>query len=215
MLNLHLYMSFCVFAVILAFTPGPNVLLMVKYGLEYKLKEAFFSIPGIALALLTYAIIVSIGLSRVLTKYPASYDFIRIAGACYLIYMGISGFYKQYKSILSPTCREKSVEDRRCRLKLFSSGYFCALTNPKILVMYLAFFPQFIDHSRKPFPQFCFLGITHVIIVMLSMTTYCTLAHKSRKYINKYAKIQYVFTNSILLILGLFLLFVEHKVFKG
>lgn len=186
---------------------------MVKYGLEYELKDAVFPIPGIALALFTYAMLVALGLSRVLTKYPASYNCIRFAGACYLIYLGSSGFYKLYKNTAKPrTALDSSLGAKRPRMKLFASGYICALTNPKILVIYLAFLPQFIDHTRKVLPQFFLLGLTHILIVMSSMTTYCVLANKTQNYIKKYAKYQTAFSNLILISLGVFLILEKHLV---
>ncbi len=205
MLNLHLYTSFCFLAFIISFTPGPNVLLMVKYGLEYKLNKAVFPIPGIALALFTYAMIVAIGLARVITHYPKTYEFIRVGGACYLIYMGLNGFYKLYQNKSKPC--DIHLQKEPCRKSLFLSGYICALTNPKILVIYLVFLPQFVDPAIKPFPQFLILSLTHILIVITSMLTYCLLANKSQNYIKKYSKIQSSFTNLILIILGIFLIF--------
>ena len=205
MLNLHLYMSFCVLIVILAFTPGPNVLLVVKSGLEHKLSRAIFPIPGIALAIFTYAVIVAVGLSRILTKYPLSYEIIRLSGACYLIYMGGMGFYKLYKNKAKlQTCNSEMVE--RCRRKMFVSGYMCSITNPKTFVMYLVLLPQFVDPAYKALPQFFLLGLTHIFIVIIAMLTYCFLANKSQSYIKKYARAQASFTNLTLVILGVFLL---------
>jgi homoserine/homoserine lactone efflux protein len=205
-INSHLYTSFCLLILILSFTPGPNVLLMVKYGLEYRFKHAIMPMPGIALALLTYVVLVSLGLSKVLSHYPNLYQVIRIAGACYLIYMGVSGFYKKVKNRWAPCAALSEQLPHKGRLKLFTSGYLCALTNPKILAIYLAFLPQFIDHSLRAFPQFLCLGLTHVFIVMTSMTTYCALANKSQTLIKKYSNIQTSITNAILIGLGLFLL---------
>ncbi len=204
MLNLQLYTSFCFLAALISFTPGPNVLLMIKYGLEYKLKEAVFPIPGIALALLTYAVLVALGLSKILSKYPQLFHIIHILGACYLISIGLLGLFKQlrHKIIQLPSLQNQKA----CRLKLFSSGYICALTNPKILILYLILIPQFIDKSLNALPQFLFLGLTHILLVILSMTTYCILANQCQSYLKKYSRIQSIITHLILIGLGFFLI---------
>ena len=165
--------------------------------------------PGIALALLTYALLVSLGLAKVINKFPNLYQAIHLSGACYLIYMGLTGLYKLSKTKFKPNPCAHTFEapEKKCRLKLFTSGYLCALTNPKILIIYLTLLPQFVDHTLKAFPQLICLGLTHVLIVMASMTTYCILANKSQVFIKKYSKIQISLTNSILIALGSFLLF--------
>jgi homoserine/homoserine lactone efflux protein len=204
-LNLNLYMSFCFLMAMISFTPGPNVLLMVRYGLEYKLSKAVFPIPGIALALFTYALVVAIGMARLLIKYPQLYDLIRLLGSFYLIYLGLSGFYKLYLN-KTKNCSAKVDEKNPKRRRLFFSGYLCALTNPKILIIYMVILPQFVDKTHKAFPQFCILSLTHIFLVVISMLTYCVLANKSQNFIKKYSKIQVSCTNFILLGLGVFML---------
>ncbi|MES2614874.1 MAG: LysE family translocator [Bdellovibrionota bacterium] len=212
MLNLHLYASFCILILIISFTPGPNVLLMVKYGMEHRLKEAIFPIPGIVLALLFYALIVSLGLVEILTKYPSVYKIICLVGACYLIYMGSSGLYKLYKNRGKPCSVDVVLKNHKCRRKLFTSGFLCAITNPKMVIIYLVLLPQFVDHNFKALPQFLILSLTHILAVVASMSLYCFLANKAQNYIKKYAKIQVAFTNLILIALGVFVLIENNRI---
>jgi len=205
-MNMHLYLSFVVLISILAFTPGPNVFLMIKYGLEHHVKDALFTVPGICLGLLTYTLLVAVGLAQLIVLHPVFYDFIRIAGAFYLVYMGASGLYKIYFSKDSKDLNKDPCSNKKFRSSLFVSGYLCALTNPKVIVIYLVFFSQFVDRKKDLFVQFITLGVTHVFIVACSMIFYCILANKAQKFVKKYSRIQMSVTNVILISLGVFLL---------
>ncbi len=119
--------------------------------------------------------------------------------------MGMSGLYKVFRNY-KKTCNAIAQDTLPKRSKLFFSGYICALTNPKILVIYLVLLPQFVDPTRSGFAQFLILSLTHILMVIASMFTYCVLANKSQNFIKKYSKIQSSFTNLILIGLGVFLI---------
>lgn len=205
--NTHVYFSFLGLMFFLVYTPGPNVLLMVRNGLEYRLRDAFFSIPGIILAILTYAIFASFGFAHLLSQHPESYRMIRLAGSVYLIYLGLIGMKKAFdlKKNQSFSFQRKPLQKKE-RIQLFNTGYLCAITNPKILIFYLTFFPQFIDPQKSPTPQLALLITSHILITSSAMVFYCTLANHLQKYIEKYSKVQYFFTNSILIVFGIFIL---------
>jgi threonine/homoserine/homoserine lactone efflux protein len=208
MMNFHVYFSFLCLISVLAYTPGPNVLLMIRNGLEYQIKDAVFSIPGILLAILTYALIVALGLSQILMKYPMLYHSIKNLGSIYLIFIGIVGLKNLYLSNQKKQSqKEGEVVCKGNRLKLFTSGYICAITNPKIFVMYLAFFPQFINPNQNPTLQFLVLGFSHVMITTSSMTFYCLLANKAQHFIKKHSTLQLTCTNVILVLFGTLLIF--------
>lgn len=207
-MNFHVYFSFLCLLLVLAYTPGPNVLLMIKNGLQYQVKDAIFSIPGILLAILSYALIVALGLSEILIKYPLLYHSIKNLGSIYLILIGTFGLKNLYLSNQKRKfAKEDEVVCKGNRLKLFVSGYICAITNPKIFVMYLAFFPQFINPNQNPTPQFLILGFSHIMITTSSMTFYCLLANKAQYFIKKHSKLQLTCTNVILVLFGTLLIF--------
>lgn len=218
MINFHIYLSFLCFIFILAYTPGPNVLLMIRNGLEYRIQDALFSVPGIVLAIFTYALLVALGLSHILTQHPTVYSSIKVSGSIYLISNGIFGLKKIYfsrekeknKPCLPSGSNEASTRLKiPPRFKIFTSGYICAVTNPKIFVMYMAFFPQFIDSAQNPRPQFALLGISHMMITTSSMVFYCVLANRAQNFIKKYARLQFTFTNLVLVLFGIFVLSVK------
>lgn len=204
--NPQVYFSFLSLVFILAYTPGPNVLLMVKNGIEYQFKDALCAVPGVALAVLTYAFLVAIGLSQTMIDHPSLFNFIRVSGSCYLIYLGIRSFYKIYFLKNDSKSDDKKIENKKNRFNLFTSGYICAITNPKIFVLYLSFFPQFINQDKAPLAQFILLGATHSFVSSTSMVFYCALANRAQNFIRKYSKIQVSITNLIFILLGFFLL---------
>lgn len=202
----QVYFSFLGIVFILAYTPGPNVLLMVKNGIEYQFKDALFAVPGVALAVFTYALLVSVGLAQTMIDYPIIFNSIRVSGSCYLIYLGIRSFYKIYFLKNEEKFNDKKTESKKNRFNLFTSGYICAITNPKIFVLYLSFFPQFINQDKSPLAQFILLGVTHSFVSSTSMVFYCALANRAQNFIRKYSNIQISITNLIFILLGFFLL---------
>ena len=203
----HLYISFLLIAGTLAFSPGPNALLMVKYGSGHSLKEGIFVLSGIITALITYAILFTLGFYVVISKYPNIISFIYIIGSFYLIYLGsksIYNFFIKQKYLINESCKTDIVHSLHL---CFITGYITAISSPNIILNYSAIVPHFVNYSHNPLPQILILLITHIFLAFISMNIYFILSKKAKIYFKKYAYIQVYISNIFLILIGLYVLF--------
>ena len=92
-----MYYLFFMTVFLLAFSPGPNVVLMINNGLRYQLKDAIFAIFGILSGLIIFAIISSFTVQGVFKFSASFYKYLKVIGAFYLIYLGIKNIFSKDK----------------------------------------------------------------------------------------------------------------------
>lgn len=143
----------------LCFTPGPNTLLALAHGASHGVRRSLFtSLGGAAGFALTIAVCMA-GLGALLTTSTLVFTILKWVGAAYLVYLGIVTWR-------SPPLAVKTVlpGGQARRRKLFSQGFMAAASNPKGIIFFAAFLPQFIDPDRSQALQFAILASTFVSI---------------------------------------------------
>jgi threonine/homoserine/homoserine lactone efflux protein len=130
-----------VFAVALAMvlTPGPNMVYLVSRSISQGRSAGLVSLGGVALGLVVYVIATNLGLAAVFAAVPTLYLAIKIAGACYLLWLAVSAVRGATKVF------EVEGVHRDSNRRLFTMGLFTNLLNPKMAVMYISVIPQFVD----------------------------------------------------------------------
>jgi threonine/homoserine/homoserine lactone efflux protein len=135
---------FALASVLLALTPGPNLLYLVSRTLCQGRTAGLVSLAGTTSGFLFYAVSAALGLTAVFVAIPVLFDIVRWAGAAYLLWLawdavrprGAGGLFAQRDL---PAARPMS---------LFRTGVVTSILNPKVALFYLALFPQFVDPSR-------------------------------------------------------------------
>jgi homoserine/homoserine lactone efflux protein len=143
-MNFETWLAFIAASLVLTMTPGPSILLAVVHSMNYGASKTLFTALGDISANFIQMVFVAIGLGVVIATSELAFQLIKWFGVVTLIYMGV-------KMVLN---KPKSVEfsDHKndiTRRKLFMNGFLVAAGNPKAIVFFTAFFPQFID-SQKP-----------------------------------------------------------------
>ena len=155
--------------VLIACTPGPNVLYVTTRSIRFGLGASFVAMAGCLLALVMMLTGSVAGLSAVLLAVPAAFDVLRYAGAAYLIYLGIQ-MWRAPDEPETPTAdgspRETSF------LSVFRGGFLVGISNPKLLIFAAAFFPQFIIPAAPWGPQFAVLVATFVAVELFFYVVY-------------------------------------------
>lgn len=130
-----------VFAVALAMvlTPGPNMVYLVSRSISQGRAAGLVSLGGVALGLVVYVIATNLGLAALFVAVPTLYLVIKIAGACYLMWLAISAVRG------STTVFEVTGLQQDSNRRLFTMGLLTNLLNPKMAVMYISIIPQFVD----------------------------------------------------------------------
>jgi threonine/homoserine/homoserine lactone efflux protein len=174
-MSLQVYLAFVAACIALALLPGPVVTLMIANGLRHGTRAALSIILGVQAGLAIVIGIVAIGLTSLMATMGYWFDWVRFAGAAYLVWLGI-------KLIRFPVEGIKTDEPPPPpRGGFFLQGFLVLLSNPKVLVFFGAFIPQFMDMSRDHVSQVMLLGVTFMITGAITDSIYALLAGRARR----------------------------------
>ena len=179
------YLIFVSFALAASFTPGPAVMLSIHNALHFGWRRALWSSLGNASGLLTLAILSALGLNAVLQTSALAFNLVKVAGATYLIWLGIQQWRKAGQASRGAlvTASGEQQADHHPR-KLYAKGVAVALTNPKAIAFIAALFPQFLSASQPMGPQYAVLTATLMTISLLVLSLYAGLAVLTRRRLN-------------------------------
>ena len=155
--------------VLIACTPGPNVLYVTTRSISFGLRASAVAMMGCLLALVLMLIGSVAGLSALLLAVPAAFEILRYLGAGYLIWLGIQTWRAPDDP---PDAAEASGIGNTNLLATFRGGFLVGISNPKLLIFAAAFFPQFIDPAAPWLPQFALLVATFVTVELLFYLAY-------------------------------------------
>jgi threonine/homoserine/homoserine lactone efflux protein len=153
-------------SLLLAVTPGPGVLYVVTRTLAGGRSAGLASVGGAAIGNLANSALASLGLSAVLAVSARAFTAVKLAGAAYLLYLGI----RELRRAGRPQAERgrSPVTGKR----VFRDGFLVALLNPKTALFFGAFLPQFVDPSRSPLAQSLALGAAFVAIALCTDVLY-------------------------------------------
>jgi threonine/homoserine/homoserine lactone efflux protein len=175
------FLLFISFALAASFTPGPAVMLSIHNALHLGWRHALWSSLGNISGLLVLATLSALGLNAVLQSSELAFMVVKVAGAAYLIWLGIQQWRKAGKSLVAAS-EASSGETAEYRPRTqFARGLKVALTNPKAIVFIAALFPQFISVAKPMAPQYAALTLTFMLISLLALSTYAGLAVLARR----------------------------------
>src|SRR6201996_7611095 len=173
-MSLQLYLAFVAACIGLALLPGPIVTLLIANGLRPGPRAALINIAGVQAGPAIVIGIFAIGLTSLMATMGYWFDWVRFAGAAYLVWLG-------FKLIRQPVEGVEADEPPPPpRGGFFLQGFLVALSNPKVLVFFGAFIPQFMDMNRDHFSQVTLLGITFMVTAAMTDATYALLAGRAR-----------------------------------
>ncbi|MCJ7626249.1 MAG: LysE family translocator [Anaerolineaceae bacterium] len=156
-MELHVYFAFVAATAFMIWLPGPSVLLTIAHSISFGWQRAIATVAGATLGVAFQLIVAAIGLASLLNAVAGAFEWLRWAGAAYLVYLGI----KQWRSADTPLEFDApSVSGA----KLFVQGLTVTIPNPKSLIFIAAFLPQFIDTTRPLGLQFAFIVPTFLVI---------------------------------------------------
>jgi threonine/homoserine/homoserine lactone efflux protein len=154
------WLAFAAVAFAMVITPGPNMIYMVSRSICQGRRAGLVSLLGVLAGFAVYALLAAFGITAILAAVPFAYDALRFAGAGYLAWLAWNALRPSGASPFEP--RDLPVDPP---VKLFGMGLLTNLLNPKIAVLYLSLFPQFVDPARgHVLAQSMILGGTQIAI---------------------------------------------------
>lgn len=177
-MELHLWIAFVGASAALLAIPGPVVMLLLGYTLGYGRKAAVAAVPGVILGDCTAMTVSLLGAGAVLSASASLFTVLKLAGAAYLVWLGI----KLWRNDPQPSAKATSGYSRR---KAFCDAFVVTALNPKDIVFFVAFLPQFISASRPILPQIVIIETTFLVLIVISNVAWILLGGTLSRYLRK------------------------------
>ena len=175
-MSLQVYLAFLAACIALALLPGPVVTLVIANGLRHGTRAALTNLLGVQLGLAIMIGVVAVGLTSLMATMGYWFDWVRFAGAAYLVWLG----FNLIRSPVEGVNADKLPPPPRGGF--FLQGFVVLLSNPKVLVFFGAFIPQFVDMSKDHFSQVVLLGFTFMVTGAVTDSIFAVLAGRARRF---------------------------------
>ena len=172
-MSLQFYLAYVFACFVVVIVPGPTVTLIVANSMTHGTRAGLINIAGTQLGLAAMMGIVLVGLTSLIETMGVWFDWVRIAGAAYLVWLGI-------KLIRSPGALGDPKQTPKPKIGFFWQGFLVLMSNPKALLVFGAFIPQFVDAKGDYVPQVILLGLTAMVVAGLFDSLYAVLAGRAR-----------------------------------
>jgi threonine/homoserine/homoserine lactone efflux protein len=174
-MTLSTYLLYLAAVALLVLTPGPTMLMSMTNAIAHGAPKAMASASGSITAALGMILLSSLGLGAVLAASDTAFWVLKLLGGAYLIYLGVKTFRSPVSSFDMPTSSALGDPSTGMSMrKLYLQGLLVGASNPKALLFFAAFFPQFVDASQAWAPQFAILAITFVVFEFTTLSL-CTV----------------------------------------
>ena len=180
---LHSWLLYLVAALGLSLTPGPNSLLVLTHGALHGQRKTLFTVAGGALGFLLLIALSMLGIGALLQASAHALTVLKLVGGAYLVWLGI----QLWRAPPVHVQAEAAGADAR-GAALFRQGLLTAISNPKALLFYGAFLPQFIDPARELLAQFVVMATIFVAIEIGVEYLLALLAHRIRPWLQRAGK---------------------------
>ncbi|MFQ5634421.1 MAG: LysE family translocator [Gammaproteobacteria bacterium] len=173
-MSMELYLAFVAATVVLILVPGPNVALIVANSLEHGARYGLVCVAGTSTTQAVQLTFVVFGFATIMAAMGAAFEWIRWIGVAYLVFLGIQSLRAPPDRLDKPAVSGKSIRIT------FAEGLVVSATNPKVLLFYGAFFPQFVDADKPVVEQLALLAVTFWVIATLLDSGWALAADRLR-----------------------------------
>ncbi len=172
-------------SILVTVVPGADMALVMRQVFVGGTALAQRTIFGNLTGLVVHAVALAIGLSALLVASAEAYTVVKIAGAGYLIYLGVQSLLSARRA--GTTDAEGApVPSRVPSMRTaYVQGLVSTVLNPKPALLFLTFLPQFVDESRPVLPQIAFLAGVHIVVGLIWMTLYAHIVHRAHRTLTR------------------------------
>src|SRR5256712_4314232 len=177
-MTIEVYLTYVIACAVITLVPGPTVTVIVANSLAHGTRAGLLNVAGTQLGLGLMMAILVVGLSSIIAAMGWLFDWLRIAGAVYLVYLG-------WKLIRSPDALADTSKTTTPRGGFFLQGFLVLMANPKALFWFGAFIPQFIDPKGNYVAQIALLGVTAMVVAIFSDGAYAVLSGRAGAFLTR------------------------------
>jgi threonine/homoserine/homoserine lactone efflux protein len=178
--------------------PGPAVLYIVAQSVDQGRRAGLASAAGVATGGMVHVVAATVGLSSLLVSSATLFEAVKLAGAAYLVYLGV-------RRLLTRVTREGAARERRPLAALYRRGIVVNVLNPKTALFFFAFLPQFVDSDRgAAWLQIALFGVLFVLLAWASDSLYALAAGSAAARLRgrAFAAVQRWVSGTVLVALG-------------
>lgn len=183
----EMWLAFATAWFVLCLAPGPDNIFVLMQSIIYGKRDGLWVVVGLCFGLTVHIILVSIGVSALIRASAIAFTTVKVLGACYLVYLAILAWRAPAQEISLDGKKERA--DVLPAWSLIRRGALMNLTNPKVIIFFLAFFPQFLVEGYSVPIQNTIMGITIICTCLLVFGGIAICADKVRALITS-AKVQ-------------------------
>ena len=178
-MSIESWIAFAAASAVLLIIPGPTILTVISYSMAHGRRANVPLVAAVALGDSTALVVSLLGLGALLATSAFWFTVVKWTGGLYLLYLGVKLLRAGIASTeLAPAVAPSS------RWRLFANTYLVTALNPKGIVFFVAFLPQFIDPSAPVAQQLWILASTFVVMATLNATLYAVFAASARKLLS-------------------------------
>lgn len=174
-MGIELWITFVLATIAFGLIPGPNVALTVANSVTYGPRYGLLTVAGTTSAMVPQLVLTVLGMTAFTTLLAGGFEILRWVGVAYLLFLG----WKQWNApVVDLTQIKPQPKSMRA---LFWRGFFVSSTNPKTLLFYGAFFPQFVNGDAPIMPQLIVMSLTFIVVITMIDSGWALLAGSARK----------------------------------
>ena len=173
------WLAFLIASILFIQVPGPSLLFTIGRALTVGRRDALLSVVGNGLGLVVQVGLVALGLGAVVSASAAAYTVLKLAGAAYVVWLGVSAIRHRADARVA---LERPGREPATRGHAVRTGVVVGVTNPKTIVFFAAFLPQFTSDSGPATLQLAVLGVVFAILAVCSDSLWALGAGKARDW---------------------------------
>nr|WP_233149115.1 LysE family translocator [Shimwellia pseudoproteus] len=182
---------FALSVLLLSITPGPDMAYVVGQSVVNGRRAGLISATGVAIGSCTHAVASAIGLTALITASPLMFAIVKYLGVAYLIYLGGRMLLATFGSPNTAASETPAIKPQARPGSLLSKGFITTLTNPKVLLFFISFFPQFVmPNGEHHALSFLVLGLTYALIAFMTDATFALLAGSAAGAVSQNRRLQ-------------------------
>jgi threonine/homoserine/homoserine lactone efflux protein len=172
--------AFVIASILFIQVPGPSLLFTIGRALTVGRRDALLSVVGNALGLVVQVIGVAFGLGAIVAASAEAFTVLKLAGAAYVLYLGVQAIRHRADARLALD----AVQEPRRTTPWGSvrAGVLVGVTNPKTIIFFAAFLPQFVDDSKPAAPQLLVLGLLFAAMAVVSDSCWALASAKAKTW---------------------------------
>ncbi|MCR9221667.1 MAG: LysE family translocator [Alphaproteobacteria bacterium] len=182
LVNPDLFIAFCLASAALILMPGPVVALVVATSLKHGTRTGLQAVAGASAGNTVLIVLGAVGITTIMTVLADLFYIVRYLGAAYLIWLGIREWRARPAAPPTDASTTGGAMAKRRAGAVMAQGFLIGVTNPKAILFYIAFFPQFLDPTLAAGPQLTAMAGAFVAIAILFDGGYAILAGRVRRH---------------------------------